>query len=206
MVKGQFHSAQDSILEESCAPSLTNWTHWGRHTMVAIFRRHSQMHFTEWKCIHFGWHFIGVSSNGPMATSHYLNQWWKVYWRICGSLGLNELTLITAWDYEVITSIIACGMKSIIHSQTSTMQPLKFGNVWVISTNKVLCVWLLVHDGTKGSLLPSIIAGNHIAVGNVMRDFVAVSSNHPWSIVVRHVQLCSKFRQKLICRHENNSY
>ena len=26
------------------------------------------------------------------ATSHYLNQWWLVYWRIYASLGLNELT------------------------------------------------------------------------------------------------------------------
>ena len=27
------------------------------------------------------------------APSHYLNQWWLVYWRIYASLGLNELTL-----------------------------------------------------------------------------------------------------------------
>ena len=26
------------------------------------------------------------------ATSHYLNQWWLVYWRIYASLGLNDLT------------------------------------------------------------------------------------------------------------------
>ena len=26
------------------------------------------------------------------ATSHYLDQWWLVYWRIYASLGLNELT------------------------------------------------------------------------------------------------------------------
>ena len=25
------------------------------------------------------------------ATSHYLNQWWLGYWRICASLGLSEL-------------------------------------------------------------------------------------------------------------------
>ena len=27
-----------------------------------------------------------------MATSHYLEQWWLVYWRIYASLGLNELS------------------------------------------------------------------------------------------------------------------
>ena len=32
---------------------------------------------------HWLWH---------QATSHYLNQWWIVYWRVHGSLGLNELT------------------------------------------------------------------------------------------------------------------
>ena len=28
---------------------------------------------------------------GLAPTSHYHNQWWLVYWRICASLGLNEL-------------------------------------------------------------------------------------------------------------------
>ena len=28
----------------------------------------------------------------PQATSHYLNQWWLIQWRIYASLGLNELT------------------------------------------------------------------------------------------------------------------
>ena len=38
------------------------------------------------------------------ATSHYLNQWWLVYWRIYASLGLNELKLeTTLW-------IMACGL------------------------------------------------------------------------------------------------
>ena len=27
------------------------------------------------------------------ATSHYLNEWWLVYWRIYASLGLNELNM-----------------------------------------------------------------------------------------------------------------
>ena len=28
------------------------------------------------------------------ATSHYLNQWWLIYWHIYASLGLNELTFV----------------------------------------------------------------------------------------------------------------
>ena len=31
------------------------------------------------------------------ATSHYLTQWWLVYWRICASLGLNEVRKISLW-------------------------------------------------------------------------------------------------------------
>ena len=30
-------------------------------------------------------------------SSHYLNQWWLVYWRIYASLGLNELSMFLCW-------------------------------------------------------------------------------------------------------------
>ena len=48
-----------------------------------------------------------------------------------------------------ITSAIKCRMKLLIHSQTSTVQPLKFGNVYVISSNTLLAMWLLIHAGVK---------------------------------------------------------
>ena len=32
----------------------------------------------------------------PEVPSHYLNQWWSVYWRIYASLGLNELPIIAS--------------------------------------------------------------------------------------------------------------
>ena len=34
------------------------------------------------------------SDNAKQVTSHYLNQWWLVYWRIYASLGLNECMLV----------------------------------------------------------------------------------------------------------------
>ena len=37
------------------------------------------------------------------ATSHYLNQWWLVYWRIYASLGLNELT---PWGLNKMADIL----------------------------------------------------------------------------------------------------
>ena len=40
-----------------------------------------------------------------------------------------------------------CGMKLLIHSQTSTVQPLKFGNGWAISSHILLGMWLLIHAG-----------------------------------------------------------
>ena len=37
-------------------------------------------------------HWFRQWLGADQATSHYLNQWWLVYWRIYASLGLNELT------------------------------------------------------------------------------------------------------------------
>ena len=36
-------------------------------------------------------HWFRWCLGAGQATSHYLNQWWLVYWRIYASLGLNEL-------------------------------------------------------------------------------------------------------------------
>ena len=60
------------VLTEQCVCLVkTSLIYWGWGKMAAV----SQATF----------------SNGQ-ATSHYLNQWWWVYWRIYASLGLSELT------------------------------------------------------------------------------------------------------------------
>ena len=46
---------------------------------------------------------------------------------------------------KLITSIIMCGMKLLIHSQTSTVPPLRFGNGYVISSGTLQAIWLLIH-------------------------------------------------------------
>ena len=46
---------------------------------------------------------------------------------------------------NIITPIVKCGMELPIHSQTSTVQQLKFGNGWVISSHLLLDMWLLIH-------------------------------------------------------------
>ena len=35
---------------------------------------------------------VQILACADQATSHYLNQWWSIYWRIYASLGLNELS------------------------------------------------------------------------------------------------------------------
>ena len=61
---------------------------------------------------------------------------------------LHGQTLIPAWISNYI--IIKCQNKLLIHSQTLTMQPLKFGNAYVISSQILLAMWLLIHTGIKG--------------------------------------------------------
>ena len=50
-----------------------------------LFRRVQLTIFQHWFRSWFG---------ADQATSHYLNQWWLVYWRIYASLGLNELKVL----------------------------------------------------------------------------------------------------------------
>ena len=89
-------------------------THWGRDKMDAIF----QTTFSNWYYwmkmyefrLKFHWslflkfqlaifqHWFRWWLGADQATSHYLNQWWIVYWRIYASLGLSELkAMLVTW-------------------------------------------------------------------------------------------------------------
>ena len=52
-----------------------------------------------------------------------------------------------------MTSFIKCGLKLLIHSQTSTIAPLKFGNGKVISSHTLLGMWLFIHVRIKLNIL-----------------------------------------------------
>ena len=83
-------------------------THWGQDKMAAISQTTLSNSFSWMKIfqfrIKFDWslflrfqftifqHWFRWWLGAGQATSHYLNQWWSVYWRIYASLGLNELT------------------------------------------------------------------------------------------------------------------
>ena len=90
---------------------------WDPLTLNTLRPRQNGRHFADiiFKCIFLNenvWISIEISlkfiPKGPMhnipalvqimacadqATSHYLHQWWLIYWRIYTSLGLTELTL-----------------------------------------------------------------------------------------------------------------
>ena len=86
-------------------------THWGRDQIDAMSQTtfsnaFSRMKMNEFR-IGFHWslflrfeltifqHWFRWWLGADQATSHYLNQWWLVYWRIYASLGLNELKTIS---------------------------------------------------------------------------------------------------------------
>ena len=56
-------------------------------------------------------------------------------------------------------------MKSLIHSQTSTVEPLKFEDGYVITSDTFLGMWLLIHDGitVNNNMTVCIWMGNSIS-------------------------------------------
>ena len=93
----------------SCCQWVNVWllTYWGRDKMAAIFQTKFSNAFSWMKMyefrLRFHWslfprfkltifhHWFWWWLGADQATSHYLNQWWFVYWRIYASLGSNEL-------------------------------------------------------------------------------------------------------------------
>ena len=73
----------------------------GRHFQTTISNAFSSMKIFEFRLrfylsllprvqLTIFQHWFRKWLDGDQATSHYLNQWWLIYWRIYASLGLNE--------------------------------------------------------------------------------------------------------------------
>ena len=79
--------------------------------------------------------------------SLYINSGY-FYWR-CSTLTpawkSNYIYSGTSIENASLRSIIKCWMKLFVHSQTPTVQPLKFGNGQVILSHILLGMWLLIH-------------------------------------------------------------
>ena len=69
-------------------------------------------------------HWFRYWLGAVQATSHYLNQWWLVYWRIYASLGLNELNepMMTQFTDTCIDTLT-------IYCQTSSIKCTKYKNL-----------------------------------------------------------------------------
>ena len=101
-------------------------THWGRDKMAAIFQTTVSNGFSWMKMyefrLKFHWSlFPRVQITIFQATSHYLNQWWLVYWRIYASLSLNELMLPSKSHMlaSKLTSIYTVfGVKKFVHKNS----------------------------------------------------------------------------------------
>ena len=87
----------------------------------------------------------------PRELSYHRNSsvtW--IYRLFPGPLLLTWINLNPAWkNKKIITFIIRWEKKLLIHSQTSTVQPLKFGNIQVISSHTLRDMWLLIQAGDK---------------------------------------------------------
>ena len=83
-----------NMLIVTCIRKMLLLTHWGRDKMDAISQTTLSIAFSWMKMLEFWLNFhwsLFLRVQLTMATSHYLNQWWLVYWCIYASLGLNEL-------------------------------------------------------------------------------------------------------------------
>ena len=93
------------IFLEMCPPKRLSDIFWSRSSLNTLSSRQNGRHFTDdvFKCIllnesllillKISLKFVPKCPNNNIpslvqATSHYLNHWWLVYWRIYTSLGL----------------------------------------------------------------------------------------------------------------------
>ena len=112
MIEVFWHVCGDSMLVINKVSSNPCWfqgelTHQGWDKMAAIFQTTVPSAFSWMKMyefiVSFHWslspraqltifqHWFREWLGAGQATSHYLNQWWFIHWRIYASLGLNEL-------------------------------------------------------------------------------------------------------------------
>ena len=140
-------------------------THWGRDKTVDISQTtfsnaFSWMKICEFRLI-FHWslflrdqltifqHLFRKWLGAGQATSHYLNQWWLVYWRLYASLGLNELMNYGFGDTHMAGKILkyvnecfntrVCKSLSEIIYVTTTQLPMAFVLLFV-ACRYVCCV------------------------------------------------------------------
>ena len=79
-------------------------------------------------------HWFRLWLTAVQATSHYLKQYWLVYWRIDASLGLNELTSIVLAMKGNRSEYLSLGIEN-GHLESPFCFPIPLGNA--INSNKL---------------------------------------------------------------------
>ena len=101
-------------------------THWGRTKWPPFSQTNISTDFFRMKMfefrLRFHWnlfprpqitifhHWSRWWLGAGQGTSHYLNQWWLVYWHIYASLGLNQLKYCIPWD---VSAHFMCNLQKI---------------------------------------------------------------------------------------------
>ena len=103
----RFLSSPRTLQHDCHVLTITVLAHWSRNKMAAISQTRLPNAFSWIKMYEFWLKFhlilflrvqltiflywLRQWLGADQSTSHYLTQWWLVYWRIYTSLGLNEL-------------------------------------------------------------------------------------------------------------------
>ena len=143
-------------------------THWGRDKMAASSQTTVSIAFSWMKMLEFRFNFhwslflrvqLTTSQHwfrywlgAGQATSHYLNQWWLVHWRIYVSLGLNELT-----QYSVV--------------------PVNFSKMLTTDTRTVPNAGLVVYFVNKNHILSQLF---QCSMKHVLLDHVIMVPDCMW--------------------------
>ena len=141
-------------------------THWGRDKMAAISQTILSNAFSYEFRLKFLWslflkvkltvfhHWFRQWLGAGQATSHYLNQWWLVYWRIYASLGLNELKIwglrygSSPWHWcpahsQVFVEVLVTFINSLPKGSSGRWRIYPLIIVWVN------IAWYCVHHNNK---------------------------------------------------------
>ena len=73
------------------------------------------------------------------ATSHYLNQWWLVYWRMCASIRLNELRQNRRLNELVELLVLRCVMNEKVWPRKYTQDFVLLGLAVKWKFHNILC-------------------------------------------------------------------
>ena len=110
-------------------------THWGWDKIVAISQTTFSNAFSWMKIYEFRlryhWslflgfalmiiqHWFRYWLGADQGTSHYMNQWWLVYWCIYASLGLNEFKRNTKkWGHPLRWPVIEDGNSTAVYNHS----------------------------------------------------------------------------------------